>query len=490
VEVVLMPADIDVLVVGAGACGLAAAIAAHDAGAGVAVIEKLDRPGGNSSLSTGSVPAAGTRFQRAAGIADSPERFIDDLVRTGGPTDCPQLLRRLAESSAATVEWLVDSAGARISLVTAYKHVGHSVPRLHAPVSRRGQDLVDDLLAAVEQRGIPLAVGNGATALVADADGGVIGADVKTTNGEGHRIIARKIVLAVNGFAGNRDLVARFCPEISGAPYFGARGSTGEAVLWGEQLGAALGNIGAYQGYAAVADPHGSLLSWTTIEKGGIIVNGAGRRFGDESAGYSGYTPNVMGQGAACFAIFDQRIFDVAALEEEFVELANYGGIKQADTPAALADRHGLDPAALASTVETYNNAARGDAPDAFGRRDFALAPLSGALHICRVVPGLFHTQGGLMVDDDGRVLRPNGRPIANLFAGGGAAAGLSGRAGAGGYASGNGLLSAIGLGRLAGLAAAAEIGNVIARSEATKQSRAARSAPGLLRHCVPRNDG
>ncbi|HEV3184141.1 MAG TPA: FAD-dependent oxidoreductase, partial [Xanthobacteraceae bacterium] len=265
------PADVDVLVIGAGACGLAAAIAAHDAGAGVAVIEKLDRPGGNSSLSTGSVPAAGTRFQRDAGIADSSERFIDDLMRIGGPTDCPHLVRRLVETSAATVEWLADRVGARIALVTAYKHVGHSVPRLHAPVSRRGRDLVDDLLAAVEQRGIPLAVGNAAIALITDASGGAIGADIDA-NGERHRVIARKTVLAVNGFAANRDLVARFCPEISGAAYFGARGSTGEAVLWGEALGAALGNIGAYQGYAAVSDPHGSLLSWTTIEKGGIIV--------------------------------------------------------------------------------------------------------------------------------------------------------------------------------------------------------------------------
>jgi fumarate reductase flavoprotein subunit len=465
------PADVDVLVIGAGACGLAAAIAAHDAGASVAVIEKLDRPGGNSSLSTGSVPAAGTRFQRDAGIADSSERFIGDLMRIGGPTDCPHLVRRLVETSAATVEWLADRVGARIALVTAYKHVGHSVPRLHAPASRRGRDLVDDLLAAVEQRGIPLAVGNAAIALITDASGGAIGADIDA-NGEQHRVVARKTVLAVNGFAGNRDLVARFCPEISGAPYFGARGSTGEAVLWGEALGAALGNIGAYQGYAAVSDPHGSLLSWTTIEKGGIIVNGAGRRFGDESAGYSGYTPNVMAQGRPCFAIFDQNIFDVAALEEEFVELADYGGVKKADTPAALAKLHGLDPAAVTAAVATYNRAARGDEPDAFGRRDFALAPLIGTLYICRVVPGLFHTQGGLMVDGDGRVLRPNGRPIANLFAGGGAAAGLSGRAGAGGYASGNGLLSAIGLGRLAGLAAAQEIKDVIARHEVPKQSR------------------
>lgn len=453
-----MDADVDVLVVGAGACGLAAAISAHDAGVSVAIIEKLDRPGGNSSLSTGSVPAADTRFQREAGIDDSTERFVADLLRTGGPTDCLDLLHRLVATSAETVEWLVDSVGARMALVTAYKHVGHSVPRLHAPMSRRGQDLVDDLLAAAEKRGIPLAVGNGAQTLVADTSGAVTGAEVETGTGERHRVNARKTILAVNGFAGNRDLVSRFCPEVSGAQYFGARGSEGEAVLWGEQLGAALGNIGAYQGYAAVSDPHGSLLSWTTIEKGGIIVNGAGHRFGDESAGYSGYTPNVMAQGGPCFAIFDQRIFDVTAAEEEFVELANYGGVKKADTPEALAAIHRLDATAVAAAVTDYNKAARGEQTDAFGRRDFALAPLIRPLYICRVVPGLFHTQGGLMVDVDGRVLRATGQPIANLFAGGGAAAGLSGRTGAGGYASGNGLLSAVGLGRLSGLAAAREI--------------------------------
>lgn len=453
-----MATDVDILVVGAGACGLAAAIAAHDFGAAVAIIEKLDRPGGNSALSTGSVPAAGTRFQREAGIDDSTERFVEDLIRKGGPTDCPELLRRLVETSAETVEWLVDSVGARMTLVTAYKHIGHSVPRLHAPVSRRGQDLVDDLLAAAEKRGIPLAVGNGARALVTDAKGAVSGADIETSNGERHRIAARKVILAVNGFAGNRDLVARFCSEVSGAQYFGARGSTGEAVLWGEQLGAALGNIGAYQGYAAVSDPHGSLLSWTTIEKGGVIVNGAGKRFGDESAGYSGYTPNVMAQGGPCFAVFDQRIFDVTAAEEEFVELANYGGVKKAATAEALAAVHRLDAVTVAAALDDYNRAARGEKPDVFGRRDFALAPLVAPFYISRVVPGLFHTQGGLMVDTDGRVLRPNGTPIANLFAGGGAAAGVSGRTGAGGYASGNGLLSAIGLGRLAGLAAAREI--------------------------------
>jgi fumarate reductase flavoprotein subunit len=140
------------------------------------------------------------------------------------------------------------------------------------------------------------------------------------------------------------------------------------------------------------------------------------------------------------------------------MELWTYGGVKKADTPEQAATAFGLDPAVLAQELAAYNDAARGAAADHFGRRDFGLAPLQAPFYIGRVVPGLFHTQGGLRVDRDGRVLRPNGLPVANLFAGGGAAAGISGRVGALGYASGNGLLSAIGLGRLAALAAAREI--------------------------------
>ncbi len=448
---------LDVLVIGAGSCGLAAAIAAHDAGASVAIIEKRPRPGGNSSLSTGSLPGAGSRFQRAAGIEDSPATLLADLMRIAGETDCPDLMRRLAEQSAPTVEWLVDAVGARLSLVTAYKHVGHSVARLHAPVSRRGQDLVDDLLAAVEARGIPLAVGQGAQRLIVE-NSVVVGALVGASAAVAEPQRARKTILAVNGFAGHPDLVKRFCPEIAGAQYFGALGSTGEAVLWGEPLGAALSNIGAYQGYAAVADPHGSLLSWTTIEKGGLIVNAKAERFGDESAGYSGFTRNVMAEAAPRFAVFDQKIFDVAAGEEEFLELANYGGLKSAADASALAREIGIDGVALAATIATASRAASGAIADPFVRRDFGLGALSGKLYACRIVPGLFHTQGGLAVDGDGRVLDQQGRPIKNLFAGGGATGGLSGRTGGAGYASGNGLLSAIALGRLAGMAAAAEI--------------------------------
>jgi fumarate reductase flavoprotein subunit len=447
--------EVDVLVVGAGGCGLAAAICAHDAGASVAILEKRERAGGNSSLSTGSVPGAGSRFQREAGIEDSPQKMVADLERLAGDSDLPALTRRMAAISAPLCEWLVDTVGARMALITDYCHIGHSVPRLHAPVSRRGQDLVDDLLAAVERRDIPLATSNAVSDLLIDSAGAIAGVAVDVPGVGRSTIGAGAVILACNGFAANRELVARYCGEIAGAEYFGALGSEGEAVMWGEQLGARLGNMQAYQGYAAVAYPHGSLLSWTTIEKGGVLVNAHGERFGNEDLGYSAYAREVLAQQQNVYAIFDDRIKDIASKEEEFAELVNLGGLKSADSIDALARCFDLPAATLARTLDAYNEAAAQRSADPLGRDRFGLAPLSGRLWICRVTPGLFHTQGGLAVDDNARVIRADGSAIAGLFAGGGAAAGISGRAGARGYASGNGLLSAIGLGYLAGLEAA-----------------------------------
>ena len=447
-----MSETLDLLVIGAGACCLAGAIAAHDAGGSVAILEGRERPGGNTALSTGSIPGAGTRYQRAAGIEDSPERMVADLIRVAGQHDADGLTQVIAAECGALCEWLIDDLGARMELVTAYRHIGHSVERLHAPRSRRGQDLVDDLLRFVADRDIPIAVGNKAEALLVE-DGQVVGAVVR-----GDPIRARKVLLATNGFAADAALVAEYCREIADAEYFGAPGSTGDAVRWGQELGAALGNMGAYQGYAAVAYPQGQLLSWTTLEKGGILVGENGRRFGNEDLGYSGFAPYVMQQGPFAWAIYDTRIHEIAMAEEEYAEMSGMGAVTWADTASALAEKLGLDPVGLDETISAYAAAAAGEGADEFGRSAFVMAPLQAPFAAVKVKPGLFHTQGGLLVDAWARVCKKGGGIVPNLFAGGGAAAGISGRSGALGYASGNGLITALVLGRRAGIAAMEEI--------------------------------
>jgi len=452
-----MERDVDVIVVGAGGCGLTAAIAAAEAGATVALLEKESRPGGNTWLSTGSVPAAGSRFQKEAGVTDTPEIMTADLLRKSGPHDAEATVALLANESAALVEWLVDDHEVDLRLITDYKHVGHSITRLHAPAARKGEFLVHDLVAAAERLGVEIVTGNPVAGLLVEDDR-VVGVRVAGERIEEYELRAGAVVLAANGFGGNREMLRQWIPEIAEAQYFGAHGSTGEALEWAGELGSVFGNMGAYQGYAAVAYPHGSIVSWTTVEMGGCLLSPTGQRMGDESVGYSAFAPVVSGVTEESWVVLDQRILDyVRGNEEEFADLVAIGGAVMAADDAAIAAIIGADGGTVAQTLRRFAEAANGESEDEFGRTGFGFGPLEAPYYVVRSIPALFHTQGGVAVTDDAAVARADGTVIPGLFAGGGVAAGVSGKVGADGYSSGNGLLTAIGLGRIAGVSAARE---------------------------------
>ena len=120
----------DIVVVGGGAAGYTAAITAHDLGAKVILLEKQPITGGNSMLAAGGMNAAGTKFQAAKGIKDSPELMFQDTMKGGKNVSDPELVRVLASNSAAAVDWLT-SIGADISDVGRLG--GASVSRAHRP---------------------------------------------------------------------------------------------------------------------------------------------------------------------------------------------------------------------------------------------------------------------------------------------------------------------------------------------------------------------
>jgi fumarate reductase flavoprotein subunit len=440
----------DVLVVGGGACGMTAAVAARQQGAEVVVLEKEPEVGGNTALSTGSVPGAGTRFQAAAGIEDSPELMAEDIMRQTGYQSDRELVVRLCNESRGLIDWLVDELGVELYLVTDYRHVGHSVYRLHAPASREGADLVRDLRRAMKDFEVPVRVGVPVVGLLTGDGGGVVGVEAEE-EGQRVRVEAKKVILASNGFAANREMLRRYCTEIADAPYYGAPGNTGEGIEWGQRLGALTEHMGAYQGYAAVS-PNGLLVSWTTIEKGGIIVDQGGRRFGDETSGYSAFVPEVQRHtDGPIYVVFDRKIMEsVRDHEPRFRGLVEDEIVREASTLPDLAALHDLPRDDLEETLARYEEAARAGA-DEFGRRDFGSAPLEFPLCIVRASTGLFHTQGGLKINTDAQPLRANGNPIDNLYAGGGVAVGISGADGGRGYSSGNGLMTALGWGKIAG---------------------------------------
>ncbi|MFZ4742940.1 MAG: FAD-dependent oxidoreductase [Limnohabitans sp.] len=458
-----MPVDaaFDILVVGAGGCGLTAAIAAKalQPDIQVAVLEKADRLMGNTMLSSGSIPAANTRFQRAAGVQDNPEIMMEDLFGVSGAHEATDITRQLAFISAELIEWLVDVAHVEMTLVETYKHIGHRVHRLHSPPSRKGADLMHDLHKTAQAMEIPIVYDNAVTQLLVSSDGAVAGVMAQTPDDVVTSLGARSVILATNGFGANRDLLTQFCPEISKAPYAGSPGSQGEAIIWGMQLGAAVANMGAYQAHASLADPHGSLVTWTVIEKGGIIVDAQGRRFGNETMGYSAFAEVELAHQGPFYMISDRNIRDVTASgQPEYAELCANGGVIQAEDVQALAKRLAMNESALSATITQAMACARTGQPDPFGRVSWGLGPLQAPLCVTRITPAMFHTQGGLRVDEHAHVLRHDGSQIKGLYAGGGAAAGISGFKGAAGYVSGNGLLTALGLGYLAGRSSAREL--------------------------------
>lgn len=444
-------ARVQVLIVGAGAAGLTAALVAHDRGREVLVVERDPLPRGSTALSAGLIPAGGTRWQREAGVVDDPETFAADILRKAHDEPQRRLVDTVTRAVGPALEWLADRHGLPFSVITNFMYPGHSAHRMHGLPSRSGAELMDRLRQAAEDAGVDILCDAHVTTLHADTDGRVLGVDLERPDGSVERIGCDVLVLACNGYGGNPALVERHIPELRGALYFGHPGNQGDAILWGEALGAELRHLSGHQGHGSVAEPHGILLTWATIMEGGFQVNAAGERFSDESRGYSEQAAAVLAQpDGRAWTIFDERIASIARQFEDFRDAEAMGAVVTADTIEDLADRLGLPAAALRETAAAVSRAKAGGEPDALGRPLAGLPDLVPPFRGVRVTGALFHTQGGLVVDEAARVVSTTGAALPNLFAVGGAACGVSG-ARASGYLSGNGLLSAVGLGFVAG---------------------------------------
>lgn len=449
------PLTVPVLVIGAGACGLTAALAAHDASAEVLVLERDPSPSGSTAMSSGMIPAAGTKLQAARGVADTPAVMAADIQKKAHGENDPAMVDAVCAASGPIIDWLVESHHVPLTLVEGFLYPGHSFTRMHAPASRSGADLIGGLLAAANAASIDIVCDATVTTLYADPDGRVRGVAFRRPDGAVETIGCSALVLACSGFGGNAELLQRHIPEIAQAQYYGHTGNRGDALAWGEQLGAATKHLGAYQGHGSLAMPFAILITWALMMEGGIQVNAEGRRFSNEHDGYSEQAMRVIAQpGGFAWNIYDARLHKLGQDFEDYRDAMAAGAVKTAPDIAGLAAACGLPADALAATVAETRALAQGGGRDRFGRNFAAKPPLEAPFHAVKVTGALFHTQGGLAIDTAARVLRPDGLALPNLFAGGGAACGLSGQ-GRDGYLSGNGLLAAVVLGARAGRSAA-----------------------------------
>ncbi|MFD0666972.1 FAD-dependent oxidoreductase [Ramlibacter sp. MAHUQ-53] len=441
-EPVVLPAErlgadapeVPVAIVGGGACGLVAAIALRDAGIDCVVLERDERPSGSTALSSGFVPAAGTRAQRAAGVTDdSPERFAADIQAKARGRAAPHLVQAYTEAIAPALDHLSGHHGITLQVLEGFLYPGHSALRMHAVPEKTGAALISQLERAADAAGVMLLTQATVRELYVDEARRVHGIGYRRPDGRLEQLRCGVLVLACNGFGGNPSMVEDLIPEMRGATFGGHVGNDGSAIRWGRQLGARLADLTGYQGHGSWVVPQGILMTWAVMAEGGIQLNAQGRRFHDETGGYSEASVHVLQQpGQVAWNVFDDRLLALARTFPDFREAEAAGALRTAADRAGLARIIGCDEAGL----------------------DPALDRFTAPYHAVKVTGALFHTQGGLDIDARCRVLDAQGRPFPNLLAAGGAARGVSGDA-VWGYLSGNGLLSAVAGGWIAAKTAA-----------------------------------
>jgi fumarate reductase flavoprotein subunit len=307
------------------------------------------------------------------------------------------------------------------------------------------------LAATLAEAGIPVLTEARLSAVEADAAGRIRGVSIERPGGATEHIGCGALVLACGGFAANHAMIAAHIPEMASARNHGHEGSQGTALSIGTSLGAAAGDLGAFQGYPMLAEPHGVTVPPPLLVEGGVLVNTQGLRFADETFDIAGMVHAVLAQpsgpdGSYVWALHDAAIAERLMAIPEYAQLANLGAVR----PLAAT---GLPAEALAATLAEARAAQAKAQPDAFGRT-WTTPPPSGELLAIKVVGAIYHTQGGLQIDASARVLRPDGTPLPNLLAGGGAARSVSGPS-SWGYLPAMGLCTAVTLGRLAGESAA-----------------------------------
>lgn len=447
--------EFGVIVVGAGAAGIMAALTAADHGTDVLLLEKSVLRGTNAQLSGGFLQAAGTRYQEALGIEDSAELMMADIMKKNSGVANTEVVAEICRRSKDYVHFIADHVGLDLHLNTTIKWYGHSAFRMHAGPAELGIELVTALRSAVAKQSKITFVDEARVTELISENGTVVGVRAGVGDGAVEELRAASVILACDGFGNNREMLAKYCPDALDAVYIGSENNIGEGIQWGMALGADTEFMSAWQGHAHVNPKHGTHLSGGLPYLGSIMVNLNGERFAQEDIGYSELTPVILAQpSGVAVEVFDQRIVDAMWTNGVFHEAYEAGAVRRFEQLDELAEAYSLPTAAVERTVTEYNHAMRGGGADPFGREASGTrleAPFYGSL----ITGGIAHTQGGLRIDPATRVQTPDGRSIPGLFAAGGTAAGMSG-VGAAGYTSGNGLSHAFTTGLIAGESAVA----------------------------------
>ncbi len=407
---VLEDANTDVVVVGAGGSGMAAAIEAKRKGLNVILIEKLPMIGGTTALSSTAFNAGGSKIQMALKKPYTADDYYLKL-KGKGPDDAS--LRNLADLSGPTTDWLVDMGADLGRVINGSQHTPNDGGAL-------GAMLVPVMKKQLDKLGIEPRTSTKAEDLYVK-DGRVAGVRVSHDNGK-YVIHAKGVILATGGFASNPELVAKYTPMWAGYPSTASRGATGDALAMATKVGAALGQMDRSGPQTVAYQTGNGAVSLTNVRyNGAILVNEDGNRFVNELA----LTP-ILGKAIKdqkdrhAYLIFDQASVDRAALMKKYKEA---GYFVEAPTLDALAKKLGINAENLSKTVAAYQKGMDDGVDHEFGRKDSRFSRIDKVPYYgAKISPASQTTYGGVKIDLKARAVTETGKVIPGLYVSGEAA--------------------------------------------------------------------
>lgn len=436
----------DVVIIGSGFAGLAAAYEAKKAGASVVVLEKMRTPGGNSIINGGVVSAAGSPKEKEQGIEDSPELLLKDMLTAGLNLNHVELAKIVADNSWPTVQWTIDELGVKYKDKLSQEG-GHSVPRMYSTYNQSGSAIVQQQLAKLKEIGVQPRVQSYLTQIYRDADGRVKGVQIRekyvfpnADSGKLKNIKARKAVILGTGGFGN-DVAFRTIqdPRLTAEfPSTNQPGATAESLREALRIGCTPLQLSWIQlGPWGSPDEKGMGLSpffaqLCAAMYGLWVDTKTGKRFVNELADRKIRADAIIRVGNKCIAFTDAFGYSLGQklIAEAMPVLIERGVVKKYETLEEMAAAYNCPIGPLKETIEKFNKGVLAGKDEEWNRylqkNQKPLGP--GPWYALRLTPKIHHTMGGVNINVKAQALDVmTDKPILGLYAAGEVTGGVHG---------------------------------------------------------------
>ncbi|MFC1917635.1 flavocytochrome c [Chloroflexota bacterium] len=457
----------DVVIIGSGFAGLTAAVEAHNCGASVIILEKMNAPGGNSIISDGGIAAAGTIFQKKAGIKDSPDLMYNDMLKAGLGLNHPELVKEVTEKSNEAFQWSIDYLGVKY-LERVDTFGGHSRPRCYTPIGVSGLKIIKQQLLKLKELGIKVRTRILFSSFIRSSDGRVCGVKVRddydyrnVKSGKEKYIGARKaVVLASGGFGSDIPFRVIQDPRLTreidttNKPF-----ATAEALKEAMKIGATPVHLSHIQlGPWASPDEKGygvatGFADYILFQYGIIIDPFTGKRIVNEMADRKTVADAILNIGKPCIGITEEKAVELSGWDIE--KCLKKSVVKKFDSLDELALNYNVPLEKIKETIKGFNKHIENKNDSEYGK-----PILTGASSIkhppfygIRLWPKVHHTMGGVQINVKAQVVSLEQQPVKRLYAAGEVVGGIHGACRLGSCA----ITDCLVFGRIAGRNAASE---------------------------------